>query len=62
MYIFYLHIVVVYQPLTAPEDPSALLNQLIPQSYIDLGEAVEAKAAKMRSAKEVPVLTQKEFL
>ena len=51
----------VYQPLTTPEDSSALLNQLIPQSYIDLEEAVQAKAAEMRHAKEVPILTQEEF-
>ena len=60
MFLFF--IAVAYDPLKAPEDPSALLNQLIPQSYINLEEAVQSKAAKMMLAKEIPILTQKEFL
>ena len=52
----------VYQPLKKLEDPSALLNQLIPQSYIDLEEAVQSKATEMKLAKEIPILTQAEFL
>ena len=55
-------ITVAYQPKKSSEDPSALLNQLIPQSYIDLEEAVLSKAAKMIHAKEIPILTEKEFL
>jgi len=53
---------VVYQPLKAPNDSSALLNQQIPQSYIDLEEAVRSKAATMQLAKEIPILTQEQFL
>ena len=55
-------LVVTYLPEKSPEDQSALLNQLIPQSYIDLEEAVQSKAAKMMLAKEIPILTQNEFL
>lgn len=52
----------VYQPLKSPEDCSAFLNQQIPQAYIDLKEAVQSKAAKMMHAKEIPIMTQTEFL
>ena len=52
----------VYDPKKFPDDPSALLNQQIPQSYIDLEEAVQSKATKMTYAKEIPILTQNEFL
>ena len=55
-------IIVVYDPKKFPDDPSALFNQQIPQSYIDLEEEVLFKAAKMTHAKEIPILTQKEFL
>ena len=59
---YYDSLVVTYLPEKSPDDPSALLNQLIPQSYIDLEEAVQTKAAKMMIAKEIPILTEKEFL
>ena len=52
----------VYQPLKSPEDSSAFLNQQIPQSYIDLKEAIQSKALKMIHAKEIPIMTQPEFL
>ena len=54
--------VVIYRPLKSPEDCSAFLNQQIPQAYIDLKEAVQTKAAKMLHAKEIPIMTQTEFL
>ena len=52
----------VYQPAKESEDPSALLNQLIPQTYIDLEEAVQSKAAEIRLTKTLPILTQADFL
>lgn len=55
-------VVVVYHPSKESEDPSALLHKLIPQSYIDLEEAVRSKAAEMKLEEEMPILTQKQFL
>ncbi|XP_065896958.1 leucine-rich repeat serine/threonine-protein kinase 1-like isoform X2 [Dysidea avara] len=51
----------VYQPNKSPEDPSALLQQMIPVSYLELNQDVLSKAADMRKSKTVPVLSLDEF-
>jgi len=52
---------VVYQPNQSPDDPSALLQQLVPKSYLELEQDILTKAAEMRMSNTVPVLQLKEF-
>jgi len=56
-----LYTIVVYQPNQSPDDPSALLQQLIPKSYLELEQDILTKAAEMRMSNTVPVLQLKEF-
>ena len=56
-----MHTIVAYQPKKSPDDPSALLQQMVPESYLELEQDILTKAAEMRASNTVPVLGLREF-
>jgi len=56
-----MYALVVYQPNKSPGDPSALLQQMVPQSYLELEQDILSKAAEMRVSNTVPVLGLQNF-
>jgi len=57
----YVHCIVMYQPNKSSEDPSTLLQQMVPESYLKLNQDVLSKAAEIRKSKTAPILTLTEF-
>lgn len=54
-------IAVTYKPSMEVDSPSALLNQQIPKSYINLDAAIKRKVVDLVKNNKPPFMAQKEF-
>ena len=57
----FFYTIAVYQPSKSPEDSNALLQQMIPESFLDLEQDIITKAAEMRVSNNIPVITVTDF-
>jgi len=51
----------VYQPSKSPEEANALLQRMVPESFLELEKDIIKKAAEMRASNSIPVLTVEDF-